>query len=188
MVGAEVSTSIDQHHRTFWKLLTVCSQPQPRRQAEPSFTNKTVPSAPANPNTYSHTCWQRYHHLKITVLFLLFTALIKATGKTSLHILSLWPSDVSAHIDNSKRKKDTVFIRKYPASWLICTNCSHIGCYYYGCCCCTRGEKAGRHRATGKRHRWKAHSSVYDSAPLLNPRKTEQSHTLSWTDLWMWNR
>lgn len=150
-MGVETSTSTNQHHRTFWKLLTDCSRPQPRRHAEPSFTNKTVPFAPANPNTYSHTCWQRYYHLKITVFFLLFTAFLKATGNTSPQSLSLLPCDTSESIDDSERSRDVVFIREHPASWLICTNCPHIGCYY--CCCCTgRKKEAGRQKAGAQRH------------------------------------
>lgn len=78
MVGVEASTSTDQHHRTFWKLLTDCSRPQPRCHAEPSFTNKTVSFAPANHNAYSHTHWQRYYHLKIIVFFLLVTPFLKS--------------------------------------------------------------------------------------------------------------
>ena len=179
VVGVAASTSTDQHHRAFWKLLTDCSQPQPRRRAQPPFTNKTVPSAPADPNSYSHTCWQRCYHLKITVFFLLFTAFLKKQkNKQAPQAYAVSPFRPPRCICTYRRQReievDVVLIRKRPASWLICTDCPHIGCCYYCCCCTGRSKKkkkrqAGRHRATAQRHRWKAQSFTLWSSFSVEP-------------------
>lgn len=89
--------------------------------------------APANPNTYSHTCWQRYYHLKITVLFtLLFTPFVKATpASLCLDFCTVTVRDRRTWSSSESN----------PASWLICTNCPHIGCCCYCCCCCTERRK-----------------------------------------------
>lgn len=127
VVVVEASTSTDQHHRTFWKLLTVPSHNHATMHNHHLPTRQCL-FAPANPNAYSHARWQRYHHhLKITVLFLLLSPIIKASGNFSLF-------GCICTYRQHQGKEGHRLHQKTPASWLICTNCSHIGC-------CTGGEK-----------------------------------------------
>lgn len=143
-----------------------------------------APCAPANPNTYSHACWQRYYHLKITVLLLLLTHCVITTGNTSLQILSLSISlsltPASATSQQKQEKEGRGLHQKEPLALIDMHQMSSyrllllLLLLHWRC-----GGGAGRHRAIAQRHRWKAHSSFYDPAPLLSLRKTEQSCTLN---------
>lgn len=78
------------------------------------------------------------------------------TRRRLLHRLTPTPADIapklqhssgsslvylflSLSMDASARPGNVVFMRKQPASWLICTNCPHVGCPNRRC---TRGKQA----------------------------------------------
>lgn len=145
-MGVEASTSPDQHHRVFWKLLTDCSKPQPRRRAEPPFTNKTC-------LLHQLTLIVTPTHADSAVIisklqYSSCSSLLFKKNKQTPPAYAVSPFRPPRCICTYRRQPeievDVVLIRKRPASLLICTNCPHIGCCYY-CCCCTGSEKkAGR--------------------------------------------
>lgn len=151
-------TNTTEHFGNCW--LTLPSRNHTAMQNHHLPTRRCL-FAPANRNTDSHTCWQRYYHLKITVFLLVLHSFLKKQPARPASNLSPYGPVMYLHalttaIDRGtwSSSKSTLLPDWYAPTVLIeaaTTSAALEG----------KKKKKGRHRATAQRHRWKDHSLWY---------------------------